>query len=60
MAGERGNEEAKKKREWNDGDAPLHSMSASRILPLERRTNHANRHWLAPSGGDDHLPAEHH
>ena len=34
MAGERGNEEAKKKKEWNDGDATLHSMPASRILPL--------------------------
>src|SRR6266702_6760926 len=33
MAGERGNEEAKKKKEWNDGDATLHSMPASRILP---------------------------
>jgi len=38
MAGERGNEEAKKKKEWNDGDATLHSMPAPRILPhLERR-----------------------
>ena len=35
MAGERGNEEAKKKKEWNDGDATLHSMPASRILPLK-------------------------
>jgi hypothetical protein len=34
MAGERGNEEAKKKMEWNDGDATLHSMSASRIFTL--------------------------
>src|SRR6266571_7045088 len=33
MAGERRNEEAKKKKEWNDGDATLHSMPASRILP---------------------------
>ena len=35
MAGERRNEEAKKKKEWNDGDATLHSMPASRILPLK-------------------------
>jgi len=42
MAGERGNEEAKKKKEWNDGDATLHSMPASRILPLNGKgdTNH--------------------
>jgi hypothetical protein len=43
MAGERGNEEAKKKKEWNDGDATLHSMPASRILPL-----HAQAGSLSP------------
>ena len=35
MARERRDEEAKK-MEWNDGDATLHSMPASRILPLSR------------------------
>ena len=43
MAGEKRNEESEKKREWNDGDATLHSMSASRILPLD----HAK--WLMGS-----------
>ena len=27
MAGEKRNEESEKKREWNDGDATLHSIS---------------------------------
>jgi hypothetical protein len=44
MAGEKRNEESEKKREWNDGDATLHSMSAPRILPqlgnITRRFNH--------------------
>jgi len=43
MAGERGNEEAKKKKEWNDGDATLHSMPASRILPLSAGERAASR-----------------
>jgi len=38
MPRERGDEEAKKKMEWNDGDATLHSMSASCILPLVGQT----------------------